>query len=111
MVEQHLVEIRIRGDKAELLYLLVEDDPVCGRTEIDRTAKEFFQFGSLITAPMNEADGDRIEAAVRCCPAEPDKPRDQKFYLLPIGMSRNTSVAQGNREIAGLGAFQNHACI
>jgi hypothetical protein len=39
MVEHHLVEIRIRGNKPELLYLLVEDDPVCVRTEIDRTAK------------------------------------------------------------------------
>jgi hypothetical protein len=60
---------------------------------------------------MNELDSDRVQTAVRPSSAEADKRRDQKFHLLPIGMSGDASVAQGNREIAGLGAFQNDACI
>jgi hypothetical protein len=40
-VEQHLVEMRIRGDETKLLCFLVEDDPVCVRSKLYPASKEF----------------------------------------------------------------------
>src|SRR5262249_749253 len=44
IVEQHLVEMRIRGDETKLLCFLVEDDPVCVRSKLYPASKEFFDF-------------------------------------------------------------------
>ena len=44
IVEQHFVEMRIRGDETKLLYFLVEDDPVCVRSKLYPASKEFFDF-------------------------------------------------------------------
>src|SRR5262249_45079313 len=65
IVEQHLVEIRIRGDETKLLYFLVEDDLVCVRSKLYPASKEFFDFRGLGQASMNEMDGDRVQTAVR----------------------------------------------
>src|SRR5262249_23311172 len=99
IVEQHLVEMRIRGDETKLLCFLVEDDPVCVRSKLYPASKEFFDFRGLGQATMNEMNGDRIQTAVRWIPAEADKRCHKTFHLLPIGMSGDASIAQGNREI------------
>ena len=65
IVEQHFVEMRIRGDETKLLYFLVEDDPVCVRSKLYPASKEFFDFRGLGQASMNEMDGDRVQTAVR----------------------------------------------
>jgi hypothetical protein len=65
IVEQHLVEMRIRGDETKLLCFLVEDDPVCVRSKLYSASKEFFNFRGLGQASMNEMNGDRIQTAVR----------------------------------------------
>ena len=60
IAEQHLVEIRIRGNETKLLYVLVEDDPVRVRGKLYPAAKEFFQLSGLGQASMNEMHGDRV---------------------------------------------------
>src|SRR5262249_61382253 len=60
---------------------------------------------------MSKMDADWVQTALRPGSAEPDKQCNQKFHLLPIGMSGDTSVAHGNREVPGGGAFQNDARI
>ena len=65
IVEQHLVEMRIRGDETKLLCFLVEDDPVCVRSKLYSASKEFFNFRGLGQASMNEMDGDRVQTTVR----------------------------------------------
>jgi len=65
IVEQHLIEMRIRGDETKLLCFLVEDDPVCVRSKFYPASKELFDFRGLGQASMNEMDGERAQAAVR----------------------------------------------
>ena len=60
IVEQRLVEIRIRGDETKLLCFLVTDDPVCVRSKFYPASKEFFDFRGVGQASMNEMDGDRV---------------------------------------------------
>src|SRR6266567_3993132 len=44
MVEQDLVEIRIRADERKLRCFPVEDDLVCVRTKLYPAPEEFFEF-------------------------------------------------------------------
>src|SRR5215831_3795741 len=72
IVEQHLIEMRIGGDETKLLCFFVEDDPVSVRSKLYPASKEFFDFRGLGQASVNEMNGDRIQTAVRCIPAEAD---------------------------------------
>src|SRR5262249_2988174 len=111
ILEQDLVEIAIRADERKLPCSLVEDDPVCIRTVLYPASKKFFELGRLAQAPMSKMDADWVQTAVRPGSAKLDKQCNQKFHLLPIGMSGDPSVAHGNREVPGGGAFQNDARI
>src|SRR5262249_19269269 len=65
IVEQHLVEMRIRGDETEVLCFLVGDDQGCVASKLYPAPKEFFDFRGPGQASMNEMNGDRIQTAVR----------------------------------------------
>src|SRR6266481_6463119 len=111
MVEQDLVEIRIRADERKLRCFPVEDDLVCVRTKLYAAPEEFFEFRRPARASMNKANDGRLQTAACQSPTHADKRGHQQFHLLPIGLSGNAKVAQGNGEISGLEAVQNDACI
>src|SRR5215831_16001480 len=104
-MEQDLVQIRICADETKSRCFLIQDDLVCVRSKLYPASKEFFEFGRLARASMDETDSDRVQTVVRCSPAEADEPCYKALHLLPIGMSGNASVAQGDREIGGFEAF------
>jgi hypothetical protein len=49
---------------------------------------------------MNKANDGRLQTAACQSPTHADKRGHQQFHLLPIGMSGNAKVAQGNGEIS-----------
>jgi hypothetical protein len=63
MVEQDLVEIRIRADERKLRCFPVEDDLVCVRTKLYPAPEEFFEFRRPARASMNKANDGRIQTA------------------------------------------------
>ena len=65
MVEQDLVEVRVRADETKLRCFLVKDYLVCVRTKLYPAPKKFFKFRRLAQASMNETDGGRRQTAAR----------------------------------------------
>jgi len=60
---------------------------------------------------MGKANNGRLQTSACQNPTHANKRSYQQFHLLPIGMSGNAKIAQGNGEISGLKAVQNDACI